>query len=167
MPWEELWNVEKFFDDSLPWEAALKPIESEGFPIEELVEAFLLSYMRLVRVDKYVRYYPMDPADQTDPLPIPNLTVERIARGFGRAIGLMVLHEGYMERLALDPEFVSMLHPHVRQAVSNITHTESVIAPLSMSVLKPIIWGLEETMGCGGMEMFSVLSWMDLLVPNL
>lgn len=84
------------------------------------------------------------------------------SRGFGRAMGLAILHGSDLEYLHLSPLIAKWLHPRARRTACRLADVAVAISPMTTSGLVLVAAGIEEVLGRDGLEMFTDAEWLDL-----
>ena len=83
-------------------------------------------------------------------------------RGFGRALGLAILHGVDLQFLQLTQAFAKLLNPRFRQEAKDLATIAFDIAPMTPNGMMSVSSGLEEVLGRGGHEMFSLREWLAI-----
>jgi hypothetical protein len=84
------------------------------------------------------------------------------SRGFGRAMGLAILHGTDLKHLRLSPLIAKWLHPRARRTACRLAGVAVAIAPMTTSALVLVAAGIDEVLGRGGLEIFTDAEWLDL-----
>ena len=85
-----------------------------------------------------------------------------LPRGFGRAVGLAILHGVDLSFLRLAPVIAKLLHPRFRQTVRNLPSVVKAISPSTPAALVNVMSGIEEVLGRGGFEIYSGAEWLAI-----
>lgn len=120
-----------------------------------LLDEFIAERVWFVPVDAYHQTFVFDAGSSNS------------CHGFGRALGLAILHGVDLTFLRLPLPVVKLLHPRFRLTAGGVAAVAASIAPTSPGAVLLVAAGLEEVLGLGGPEIVTDSEWVALFHPPL
>lgn len=89
-----------------------------------------------------------------------------LARAFGRAVGLSILHAVELPPLGISASVARLLHPRDRINIRSMRSMHNRLDGLPINIFTAVSAGINESLGPGGVYMFSEDEWVRLFVSD-